>query len=67
MYNIRHITTTPFLRGEIHDFCFIFNCFHGKVNCDFSNVMELVDISTGRLSAQKKIFKHTPCENNDIL
>ena len=29
-------------RREIHDLCFSFNCIHRKVNCDFSNFINLV-------------------------
>ena len=47
-------------RKEIHDLCFLFNCIHGKVNCNFSNFINLVDTSTGRRSAQKGILLKIP-------
>ena len=54
-------------RREIQDLCSTFNCFHEKVNINFSNFINLFDTSTGRRSAQKGILlKNTPCENNDI-
>ena len=47
-------------RREIHDLCFLFNCIHGKVNCSFSNFINLVDTSTGRRAAQKDILLNIP-------
>ena len=39
---------------------FLFNYIHGKVNCNFSNFINLVDTSTGRRSAQKGILLKIP-------
>ena len=46
---------------EIHDLClFLFNCIHGKVNCNFLNFNNLVDTSTGRRSVQKGTLLKRP-------
>ena len=46
---------------EIPDLLFIFNCFHGKVNCNFSSFIKLVNTTRpeGRRSAQKGIHLKT--------
>ena len=54
-------------RGEIHDLCFLFNCIHGKANCNFSNFINLVDTSTGRRSAQKGILLKIPRVKSTIF
>ena len=43
-------------RREIHDLSFIFNCFHAKVICNFSNCFKISDTSTGCQSAQSNFF-----------
>ena len=39
---------------------FLFNCIHEKVDCNFSNFINLVDTSTVRRSAQKGILLKIP-------
>ena len=54
-------------RREIHDLSFLFNCIYGKVNCNFSNFINLIDNSTGRRSAQKGILLKIPHVKSTIF
>ena len=43
-------------RREIQDHSFIFNCFHEKFNCNYSNFIKLVDIGRCRRVYNRELF-----------
>ena len=66
--DVKKISLLPLsVRREIHDLCLIFDCFHWKVHCNFSNFNNLVHTSTGRWSAQKGILLKIPCVKTKIF